>query len=48
MEKTRLDELKILKDTQKAKTKNKLFKNLSTKEKDDLLETMAKMLGLIE
>ena len=48
MDKERLDKLKELKGNQKSKTKGKQFKNLSTKEKDELLETVCKMLGLIE
>lgn len=48
MEKDRLDRIKELKETQKVKTKDKAFKNLSAKQKDELLETMAKMLGLID
>jgi hypothetical protein len=48
MKKERLEELKTLKDSAKKKLKDKPFKNLSTKEKDELLETMARMLGLIK
>ena len=48
MDKARLDELKALKKQAKDKSKGKSFKNLSTKEKDELLETICKMLGLIE
>lgn len=48
MDKARLDQLKDLKDNQKSKTKDKPFKTLSTKEKDELLETICRMLGLIE
>jgi hypothetical protein len=48
MDKTRLDQLKDLKNNQKAKIKSKSFKTLSTKEKDELLETICRMLGLIE
>ena len=48
MDKARLDQLKELKQMQKSKTKGKGFKNLSTKEKDELLETICRMLGLIE
>lgn len=48
MKKERLEELKNLKDSAKKKVKDKEFKKLSTKEKDELLETMARMLGLIK
>lgn len=48
MKKERLEELKALKKQQKEKTKDKEFKTLSTKEKDELLETACKMLGLIK
>ena len=44
MNRERLEELKELKKQAKI---DKPFKTLSTKEKDALLETMAKMLGLI-
>ena len=47
MDKVRLEEIKVIKEAQKTKTKDKAFKNLSTKEKDELLETVCKMLGLI-
>ena len=47
MTEERLAELKAIKKTSKAKTKGKTFKNLSTKEKDELLETLCKMMGLI-
>ena len=45
MDRKRLDEIKSLKDGGK---KDKDFKNLSAKEKDALLETVCKMLGLIK
>ena len=48
MDKERLEQLKELKQIGKTKTKNKSFKTLSTKEKDELLEIALKMLGLIE
>lgn len=48
MKKSRLDKLKDLKEVQKGKTKDKAFKDLKAKDKDELLETMAKMLGLID
>jgi hypothetical protein len=47
MDKARLDELKALKKQGKDKAKNKDFKNLSSKEKDELLEIALKMLGII-
>jgi len=47
-EKKRLEELKALKKSAHDKVKDKPFKNLSTGEKDMLIETMAKMLGLIK
>ena len=43
-----LNKLKQIKETQQAKTKAKEFKNLSTKEKDELLETLCKMFNLIK
>lgn len=48
MDKTRLEELKTLKKDIQTKLKGKKFGTLATKDKDLLLETMAKMLGLIE
>lgn len=48
MDKKRLEEIRALKKNQKAKTKDKAFKTLSAKEKDELLETACKMLGLIK
>jgi hypothetical protein len=47
MKKERLKEIKTIKQTTKDKVKNKEFKKLSTKQKDELLETVCKMLGLI-
>jgi len=47
MDKKRLDELKAVKKAKKAELKDKPFAKLTAKEKDALLETMAKMLGLI-
>ena len=47
MDKQRLEEIKNIKKTTKGKIKNKEFKKLSNKEKDELLETVCKMLGLI-
>ena len=48
MDNKRLEKIKEIKDKQKLKTKDKEFKKLSTKEKDELLETVCKMLGLIQ
>jgi succinyl-CoA synthetase beta subunit len=48
MKAERLDELKALKADIKAKLKGKKFGTLPSKEKDELLEAIAKMLGLIE
>lgn len=44
----RLAEIKKLKTDKQSDLKNKKFTTLSTKEKDALLETVAKMLGLID
>ena len=46
MDKQHLEHLKKLKQDQKAKAKP--FKTMSRPEKDELLETIAKMLGLID
>lgn len=43
-----LNKIKAIKDKQKAKTKEKEFKNLSAKEKDELLETLCRMFNLIK
>ena len=48
MDRKRLEQLKAIKQAKRAKLKDKPFKNLSTKEKNELLETIAIMLGLIE
>ena len=48
MDRERLEQLKAIKKEKKAQLKYKPFKNLSTKEKDKLLEAIAIMLGLIE
>lgn len=48
MKKERLEEIKNIKQTAKGKVKDKEFKKLSAAEKDMLLETMARMLGLIK
>lgn len=47
MTKEQLELIKNLKSGQQAKTKGKDFKTLSTKEKDELLETLCKIFGLI-
>ena len=47
MDEKRLAEIKAIKDAQKVKLKDKAFGTLSTKEKDKILETLAKMFGLI-
>ena len=47
MDKDRLDKLKELKKQGKDKDKKKDFKSLSAEEKDELLEIVCKMLGLI-
>lgn len=47
MDKDRLDKLKELKKQCKDKAKKKDFNSLSAKEKDELLEIVCKMLGLI-
>ena len=44
----RLTEIKAIKEQTQISLKEKPFKNLNTGEKDLLLETMAKMLGLIK
>jgi len=46
LDKQELDKLKQLKQEQKAKAKP--FKTMSRPEKDALLETIAKLLGLTE
>lgn len=48
MKKDRLDEIKAMKVEAKEKVKGKKPDKLTAKEKDELLLTMAKMLGLIE
>lgn len=47
MTEERLAKIKKLKDDSKAKTKDKAFKNLTAKEKDEKLETVCSILGLI-
>ena len=47
MEKTKFDEKMKLKNGMKNKLKGKEFKKLSTVEKDALLETVCKLLGVI-
>jgi hypothetical protein len=48
MKQDKLDALKQIKKDAQDKHKGKKFGTLSTKEKDELLKTIAKMLGLIE
>jgi len=48
MDKSRLDEVKTLKKTAQEKNKVKSFNNLTRSEKDELLETLCKMLGIIK
>jgi succinyl-CoA synthetase beta subunit len=48
MKAERLDELKALKADIKAKLKGKKFGTLASKDKDELLKAIAKLLGLIE
>ena len=48
MKKDRLDEIKALKVEAKEKIKGKKPDKLTAKEKDELLLTMARMLGLVE
>jgi hypothetical protein len=43
----RLNEIKALKDSAQKKMKGKSFKNLSSSDKDLLLEAVCKLLGLI-
>jgi len=47
MDKQRLEEIKNIKQITKDKVKDKEFKNLSSSDKDELLETVCKILGLI-
>ena len=47
MKKERLNEIETVKEAKKAELKEKPFSKLTAKEKDALLETVAKMLGLI-
>ena len=47
MDTKRLEEIQKLKDDQKSKSKGKGFKNMSSSEKDELLETVCRILGLI-
>jgi len=48
MDKARLDKIKEIKTAQKEKTKGKKADKMTAKEKDELMFTMARMLGLIE
>ena len=43
-----LNKIKLVKNKQRDKTKAKDFSKLSNKEKDELLETLCKMFGLIK
>lgn len=47
MDKKRLDEIAAIKSTTKEKLKGKKLTTLSTKDKDALLEAIAKMLCLL-
>ena len=48
LDKERLEKLKTIKKEQKDKVKGKKTDKLTPKEKDELLMTIAKMLGLID
>jgi len=48
MKKERIEEIKTMKEASKVKTKLKKFKQLTDKEKDELLEVVFKMFGLIQ
>lgn len=48
MTEEQLNKVKEFKEIQQAKTKSKEFKKLSSKEKDELLETLCRMFGLIK
>ena len=48
MTQERLDEIKKIKEATQLALKGKKFKNLNTGDKDRLLETIAKILGLIK
>jgi len=48
MDKVRLDKIKEIKTAQKDKVKGKKADKLTAKEKDELLISMARMLGLME
>ena len=47
MDKTRLQKIADIKKVQKDRTKGKDVSKLTAKEKDELIVTMAKMLGLL-
>ena len=47
MKKERLNEIKMVKEAKNAELKEKPFSKFTAKEKDALLETVAKMLVLI-
>lgn len=48
MDRERLEKLKVIKKEQKEKVKGKKTDKLTVKEKDELLLTIAKMLGLMD
>ena len=48
MKRERLEELKALKKNGQEKAKVKSFQEMSTKEKNELIEIALKMLGIIE
>lgn len=48
MDKARLDKIKEIKTAHKEKNKDKKADKLTTKEKDELLFTIGRMLGLID
>lgn len=48
LDKARLDKIKEIKESRKAKTKGKKADKLTAKEKDELLLDMARVLGLID
>ena len=48
MDRERLEKIKAVKESKKSELKDKDMTKLTAKEKDALLITMAKMLGLID
>ena len=48
MDRERIDKIKKIKEDQKAKSKEKKFTTMSTSEKWEIVEAMAKILGLIK